>query len=112
MKKNWILSALYLALMGCNYTDAVIVGPVTDAIEVEDVAVYYEQLPQCDITTIAHFRAPGEFLTRQGMVSVFRHKASQLGATAIQVVDIQKSGSTNYFGSARAIRCIPENGGD
>ncbi len=105
MVKNWIVSGLYLILLGCSITDVVIVGPVSDETEVDEVAVYYGQLPECEISTIAHIRAPGEFLTRHGLISAFKQKAAELGATAVQVIDIQKSGSTNYFGSARAIRC-------
>lgn len=108
MQKKWLISSLFLLLVSCSYTDVVIVGPIGDSIDADSVAVYYDQLPQCEITTIAHIRAPGEFLSRQGLVSMFRQKASELGATAIQVIDIQKSGSTSYLGSARAIRCASQ----
>jgi hypothetical protein len=105
MIKSWLLCGMMLLLVSCSYTDVVVVGPVAEEIDHNKVDVYYGQLPECEVTTIAHLRAPGEFLTRQGLVNTFKQKAATLGAPAIQILDIQKSGSTNFYGSARAISC-------
>jgi hypothetical protein len=103
-----LLTGFILLLTGCSYSDVVITGPVTDEIDHENVIVYYDIPPQCDIETVAYIRVPGDFLSRESLVSEFKNKASQLGATAVQVIDIQKSGASNYFGSARAIRCASD----
>jgi hypothetical protein len=107
MVRNWLLAGLIFSLAGCSYTDVVVTGPTSDEIDDEKVAVFYGQIPHCDLTTIAYISVPGDFLSRQSLISAFKQKASSLGATGIQVLDIQKSGASGYFGSARAIHCAP-----
>ncbi len=105
MKKILPLVCLIFLLEGCSYADVVITGPVSDEIDSAKVTVYYDKLPQCDITTVAYIRVPGDFLNRQSLINAFKQKASQLGATAVQVIDIQKTGASSFNGSARAIQC-------
>lgn len=105
MAKTGLIVAAIFLFAGCSYTDVVITGVTADEIDDAKVTVYYDQLPQCDIHTVAYIRVPGDFLSRESLISTFRHKASQLGAAGVQILDIQKSGASSYFGSARAISC-------
>jgi hypothetical protein len=105
MKNILLIPGLTFLLIACSYKDVVIIGPITDEIDDGKVIVYYDQLPQCDINTVAYIRVPGDFLSRRSLIKTFKHEASKLGATGIQIIDIQKSGAAGYFGSARAIRC-------
>jgi hypothetical protein len=105
MKKLIYLSMCALALSGCSYTDVVITGPLTDPVQVDDVVVYYDQVPRCDYTVIAYITVPGDFLSRERLIKAFRNKAAAFGASGVQITQVQKTGASSFHGSARAIRC-------
>lgn len=102
------LTVLFFSLLSaCSYSEVVVSGPVQEAIEADAVTVYYERVPQCEFSVVAHIKLPGGYYSRESLIMVFRSKAAEVGATGVQITHIQKIGSREYHGSARAIRCEP-----
>lgn len=97
---------LFLTLLcACAGISTVTVGAVSEPIEAPQVQLFYSERPQCDFETVAWIFVPGEYLSQESVIRSMRYKAAQLGAPAVQVISLQKSGASNYRGTARALRC-------
>ncbi len=94
-----------LGLSACASSSTVITGVVTEAIDVSKVGIFYQTPPACEFDVVALIDIPGEYLSRASLLDAFRHKAASVGATAVQVIDLQQTGTVGYRGSARALRC-------
>jgi len=106
MKTYPYLSLVVLmCLMGCS-SSSITLGESLEPIEVEKVRVYLDEKPQCDFEVVAWLNIPGDYYNRGRLIDAFRQKAAQLGAEGLQITYLQKIGSTEYHGSARAIRCL------
>lgn len=105
MIRFFLLSSLVLWLSACTSSTVVVTGAVSDAIEVNQVEVLYDTLPDCEFDVIALIKIPGEYYSRASLIEGFRQKAASVGAPLVQVTYLQQVGSTEYFGSARALRC-------
>ncbi len=95
----WLVTA-------CASDSAIISGPVYPPLQRSEVAVYLNQPPGCEFAVIAHPQAKGGYLKRDSLITGFRQQAADLGANAVEIIDIQLIGSSEYMGSARALRCI------
>lgn len=94
------------ALSACSGFSTVIVGEVTQQVDTDQVEVFYTRQPDCDFDVVAWIQLPGEYLTRESLIKLMQFKAANLGASAIQVTFIQKTGTSTYRGSGRALRCL------
>jgi hypothetical protein len=93
-------------LFGC-VEPALVVGNRGEPIAAEAVAVYYIDRPQCHFETIAHLRVTGGYYSLESMFSNMRKQAAELGANGVYVLYTQQSNIKEYFGTAKAIRCLP-----
>ena len=105
MLRNIMILASVLLLSACTTSSTVIIGKVSEAIDFNEVVVFYDKSPQCEFEVIAHIKIPGEYYNRDSLVNAFRQQAAKIGASAVQILYIQQQGITEFFGSARAIRC-------
>lgn len=105
MKKLLLALSLLAALNACSLGSTVINGPVTQRIELTKVRVMY-QPPACDFEPVANIEFSGGFFSRAALIDGFRQKAADLGADIVQVLNVQPISSNEYFGSARALRCL------
>jgi len=103
-----MISASLLLLSACTYNSTVVTGKVSAPIDINEVVVFYDKAPQCEFEVIAHIKIPGEYYNRDSLINAFRQQAAKIGAPAVQILYIQKQGITEFFGSARAIRCIEQ----
>ena len=92
-------------LSGCVGGSTIIVGNVSDPVVAEEVELFYSSSPPCDFDVVAWMQFPGEYMSQETLINAMRYRAATLGASALQVTYVQKSGSTTYRGSARALRC-------
>ena len=95
----WLVSA-------CVSDSMIISGPVYPPLERSEVVVYLGQAPGCEFAVVAHLQAQGGYLKRDSLITGFRQQAADVGANALQIIDIQRIGTSEYVGSARALRCI------
>lgn len=98
--------AMIAALCGCSGMSTVVVGEVGQAVDTDQVKVFYSTQPDCDFEVVAWIQLPGEYITHESVVRLMQFKAANLGASAIQVLFIQKTGTTTYRASGRALRCL------
>jgi len=96
---------LIIGLAACTTGSTVVTGPVTAAMDMTKVQVVY-QSPSCHYEAVAHIEFSGGFFSRAALIDGFRQKAAELGAGIVQVLQVQPVGSNEYFGSARALRCL------
>ena len=95
----WLVSA-------CASHSVIISGPLYPPLQRSDVVVYLGQAPGCEFEVIAHLEVQGGYLKRDSLITGFRQQAADLGANVVEIIDIQRIGSSEYMGSARALRCI------
>ena len=105
MCRKILIFSLALWLTGCVNSSTVVTGTVADAIDFNQVEVFQNISPDCDFDVIALITIPGEYYSRASLIDGFRQKAAAVGAPVIQVTYIQQTGTTGFFGSARALRC-------
>ncbi len=96
----------FMMLSACANQGVIMTGSPENALEQQQVEVYLNQQPKCDFEVVAWMEFAGGFFDRSRLIDVFRDKAANLGADAIQIISLQKIGTTEYKGSARALRCI------
>ena len=89
----------------CVNNSTVVIGSVAEAIDFKEVEVFYSTSPNCEFDVIALIKIPGEYYSRSSLIDGFRQKAAAVGAPAVQITYIQRIGTFEFFGSARAIRC-------
>lgn len=92
-------------IYACTNSSTVILGEVGHAITSSEVAVLYDTNPNCEFVVVALMQIPGDHYSRGAIIEKFRRKAARLGVSTIQITHLQKIGSTEYLGSARALRC-------
>lgn len=92
-------------LFACTGSHMVVVGEKKDAREVEQVVLFYDRLPDCEVTVVAYMQSPGYHDSPESLIDAFRHQAASVGADALHILDIQRTGAAEYLGSARAISC-------
>jgi len=97
---------LLAVLSGCAGISTVIIGEVTQEVDAGQLDVFYSSQPSCDYDVVAWIQLPGEYFSQESLIRAMRFKSANLGATAVQVIFVQKSGSSTYRGTARALRCI------
>ena len=94
-----------LVLMACSNSSTIITGQISEAVETTDVKVYYSDQPGCEFDVVAHLEISGDYYDKGKLIKAFQKEAAELGASAVQVLHVQKLGATEYMGSARAIYC-------
>jgi hypothetical protein len=104
MKQILLLMSL-LSATACTTGSTVVSGQVTDPVEMTQVQVLY-RTPQCGFEKVADIQFSGGYFSRAALIDAFREKAASVGANVVQVTMIQQVGSNEYFGSARALRCM------
>ncbi len=100
---------LGLALAACA-EPSLVIGTPGPALASEEVVVYYIDRPRCNFETIAHLRAIGGYLSVQSMLAGMRKRAAKLGASGVYVYETQQSSMKDFRGSAKAIRCLTDDG--
>ena len=100
-----LVSLLTLLLTSCIGADTVITGKVSESIDFNQVEVFYNTNPDCQYNVIAQIKIPGEYFSQRQIIDGFRQQAAEIGAPAVQVTYLQRTGTGEYYGSARAIRC-------
>ena len=61
--------------------------------------------PDFEFKVVAHIKIPGEYYSRASLIDGLRQKAAAIGAPALQIIYLQQTGASEFFGTARAIRC-------
>lgn len=105
MKSRFLLFCTVLLVAACANNSIIISGVVKEAVDVDSVQLFLGRKPDCDFDVVALMQFPGDFFSQSTLIEAFRAEAAALGANAVEITDIQKLGSTEYMGSARAIRC-------
>lgn len=103
--KTSILMFTLLALAACSTGSTVISGPVTEAIAMNQVRVI-NSTPDCEFEMVALIQFPGGYFSRAALIDGFREKSAALGAPIVQVIYLQSVAGNEYYGSARALRCL------
>ncbi len=96
---------LVIALTACHSQSVIISGQVYPAVERQQVTVYLGQRPTCDFAVIADIEVKGGYFKRDSLIEGMRQQAAEVGATAVEIIDVQQVGAVEYMGSARALRC-------
>ncbi len=99
------LLGLVINLFACTNNSTNITGTVSEAINFEDVEVFYNNSPDCEFEVVAHIKIPGEYFSRSSLIDGFRQRAAAVGAPMVQITFLQRTGTSEFFGSARALRC-------
>lgn len=86
----------------------IVVGQTSDELNANEVNVYFNEKPDCDIEVVAWLQIPGDYYDRANLIASLRQQAAQLGAPALEITYLQKIAASEYLGSARAIRCLQE----
>jgi len=100
-----LVFGLVLSINACANISTIITGDVAEPIDFTEVEVFYNTSPACEFEEIALIKIPGEYYTRAALIDGFREKAAAVGAPAVLITYLQKESTSEYFGSARAIRC-------
>jgi uncharacterized protein YceK len=106
MFSRMVVYILVAILSGCSGISTVIVGEVGQAVDTDQVRVFYSSQPDCDFEVVAWIQIPGQYPNYESVVKMLQVKAADLGASAVQVTFTQRTGTTTYRGSGRALRCI------
>ena len=101
----FIMAAMLLT--ACANDVTIVTGKVQDAIAMDEVELLFGKNPACDFEEVAWMQFPGNYFNQESIINSFRHEAAELGASAVQIIDLQKMDTSEYRGSARALRCKP-----
>ncbi|MDJ0832811.1 MAG: hypothetical protein QNJ69_04755 [Gammaproteobacteria bacterium] len=104
MKKS-LVGCLVMALSACASHSVSVVGKVYPAVEPKRVVVYLNQQPDCEFAVIAHIQVEGGYFKRDSLIAGMRQQAADVGASVVEVTDVQRVGAAEYMGSARALKC-------
>ncbi len=102
--QHFLLLIGLVLLAACSSQSTVVTGPVAPAIEVTDVRVVHQR-PDCDFEEVAWIDVPGNYFSKPRLIDALRGQTAALGADVVQIIDLQRLGSTEYRGTARALRC-------
>jgi len=105
MLRELLFLSFVMLLVSCVNTSTVVTGSVSDAIDFNQVEVLYDTSPDCEFDVVAWIKIPGEYFSRASLIDGFRQKAAAVGAPFVQITYLQQTGATEFFGSARALRC-------
>ncbi len=94
-----------IALTACSQHSVTISGQVYPAVEIQQVSVHLGQRPACEFDVIAHIRVDGGYIKRDALIMGMRQQAANVGASAVEIIEVQRIGSAEYKGTARALRC-------
>ena len=94
-----------LLVSGCIGSSVIVEGRVGKPLAPDSVRLFYATRPDCDFEVIAVIEIPGNYFTPASLIDAFRRRAAQIGANAVQVHYLQKTGTSEYLGQARALRC-------
>ncbi len=100
-----IIVIVTLIVTACGTMEVVVTGEPADALSPEQVEVFYDRVPDCDFSVIAHLQVPGDYYDRERLIGAFKRKAAELGANALHIIQLQQPGAMEYLGAARALRC-------
>jgi hypothetical protein len=95
-----------LLLNACAHDNILLTGTVNEKKESNQIQIYLNSEPDCDFEIVAMIQIPGGYYSRGSLLSAFRNSAAHLGADALQVTYLQKVGASEFYGSARALRCL------
>ena len=95
---------LLLLLSACTTGSTVVTGKVSEPVDIADVRVLYQR-PNCEFEEVARIDMPGNYFDRVRLIDAMREQAAALGADLLQIIDLELVGSSEYRGSARALRC-------
>lgn len=98
---------LTVFLSACVGTSIIVEGRTGKPVAPEQVQLFYSVLPDCDYEVIALIEIPGNHFSVASLTDGFRKRAARLGANAVQVNYLKKTGTSEYLGQARALRCAP-----
>jgi hypothetical protein len=73
-------------------------------VDAADVQIRYRR-PDCEFEEVAWIEIPGNYFSKPRLIDAMREQAAALGAAMIQIIDLQTVGSSEYRGTARALRC-------
>lgn len=107
MKKLFYLPVLFVLLhqASCNQGIVTYDGEGLE-IEEDSVRVYYIDFPKCDYSVMGHIQVNGGVYTLDGLFDDFRSQAAEVGADGVVVINAQRMDIKQYYGSAKAIRCL------
>ena len=94
-----------LLVAGCSGHSNVISGQVMQPVGVDEVELFYTRLPDCEFEEVSVLQIPGGYFSPASLINAFRSQAARLGANAVHIHYMQRTGGTEYFGQARALRC-------
>ncbi len=101
---HFLLLIGLVLLTACASQSTVVTGTVAPAIDLADVRVVHQR-PDCDFEEVAWIDVPGNYFSKPRLIDALRGQAAALGADVVQIIDLQREGSTEYRGTARALRC-------
>ena len=96
---------LLMILTGCAQP-VLLVGPKADAIEPDEVRIYFSRIPTCDYETVAYLRINGGYYSRASLFAAMRQQAAEVGADGVYVQHIRRLEILEHIGTAHAIRCL------
>lgn len=102
-----VFAMVFLLITGCTGSSVLISGRVSEAVEPNDVELFYSRRPNCEFDEIAVIQIPGGYFNPANLVKALRARAANLGANAVHILFVQRVGASEYFGQARALRCNP-----
>jgi hypothetical protein len=102
--RSTLALALLPILAACAPGSTVVTGPVADPLPMTDVQLLYRR-PDCDFIEVARIEIPGNYFNRLRLIDALRAEAARLGADRLQIIDLETVGSSEYRGTARALRC-------
>ena len=102
---RYLIALSLMLISACSGHGVLVTGEATNALDREQVELFYGTLPNCDFDEVAIFWAPGDYYSPQDIIRKFRLQAAELGANALQVHFIQPIGANEFKGQARALRC-------
>lgn len=102
-----LLLSFSALVMGCA-SPIVLVGEQREAIDIEQVGIFYAQRPACEFETIGYLRIEGGYYSLAGLLGRMRQQAADIGAEGVYVLETRRLDVSEYIGTAKAIRCLTD----
>lgn len=96
---------LLIALSAC-VQPVLLVGTQKDAIEPDEVSLYFAQRPSCAYETVGYLRINGGHYSQKSLFDTMRQQAAGVGADGVFVHYTRRLDILEYIGTASAIRCV------
>lgn len=96
---------LLITLTAC-VQPVLLVGTKKDAIEPDEVSLYFAQRPSCAYETVGYLKINGGHYSQASLFATMRQQAADVGADGVFVHYTQRLDILEYIGTASAIRCV------